>query len=82
VMKGFGRIAAMAMGLVLLLMLAAPAAVMAQQPEGRPGRKRGEAVKPTSYYPIWAPLTWAATTVECCSSSGSGYQRWAFCSGW
>ena len=34
-MKGFGRIAAMAMGLVLLLMLAAPAAVMAQQPEGR-----------------------------------------------
>jgi len=46
VMKGFGRIAAMAMGLVLLLMLAAPAAVMAQQPEGRPGgeaRRGGEA---------------------------------------
>src|SRR6187397_2326643 len=45
-MKGFGRIAAMAMGLVLLLMLAAPAAVMAQQPEGRPGgeaRRGGEA---------------------------------------
>ncbi len=45
-MKGFGRIAAMAMGLVLLLMLAAPAAVMAQQPEGQPGgeaRRGGEA---------------------------------------
>ena len=37
-MKGFGRIAALlATGLVLLLMLAAPAAVMAQQPEGAPG---------------------------------------------
>jgi len=46
-MKGFGRIAALlATGLVLLLMLAAPAAVMAQQPEGQPGgeaRRGGEA---------------------------------------
>src|SRR6187401_628464 len=46
-MKGFGRIAALlATGLVLLLMLAAPAAVMAQQPEGPPGaeaRRGGEA---------------------------------------
>src|SRR6187401_945689 len=46
-MKGFGRIAALlATGLVLLLMLAAPAAVMAQQPEGAPGaeaRRGGEA---------------------------------------
>src|SRR6187455_1045090 len=45
-MKGFGRIAAVATGVVLLLMLAAPAAVMAQQPEGRPGgeaRRGGEA---------------------------------------
>ena len=37
-MKGFGRIAALlATGLVLLLMLAAPAVVMAEQPEGQPG---------------------------------------------
>jgi K(+)-stimulated pyrophosphate-energized sodium pump len=46
VMKGFGRIAAMAIGLVLLSMLAAPAAVMAQQPEGQPegeARRGGEA---------------------------------------
>jgi len=47
VMKGFGRIAALlATGLVLMLMLAAPAAVMAQQPEGQPGgeaRRGGEA---------------------------------------
>src|SRR6187402_3553971 len=46
-MKGFGRIAALlATGLVLLLMLAAPAVVMAQQPEGQPGgeaRRGGEA---------------------------------------
>ena len=45
-MKGFGRIAAVATGVVLLLMLAAPAAVMAQQPEGQPGgeaRRGGEA---------------------------------------
>ncbi len=46
-MKGFGRIAALlATGLALLLMLAAPAAVMAQQPEGQPGgeaRRGGEA---------------------------------------
>jgi len=46
-MKGFGRIAALvATGLVLMLMLAAPAAVMAQQPEGQPGgeaRRGGEA---------------------------------------
>jgi K(+)-stimulated pyrophosphate-energized sodium pump len=44
-MKGFGRIAALATGLVLLLILAAPAAV-AQQPEGQPGgeaRRGGEA---------------------------------------
>ena len=46
-MKGFGRIAALlATGLVLMVMLAAPAAVMAQQPEGQPGgeaRRGGEA---------------------------------------
>src|SRR5262245_23721784 len=44
-MKGFGRIAALATGMVLLLMLAAPAAVLAQ-PEGQPGgeaRRGGEA---------------------------------------
>jgi K(+)-stimulated pyrophosphate-energized sodium pump len=46
-MKGFGRIAAAAMGLLLLLlMLAAPAAVMAQPAAGQPGgeaRRGGEA---------------------------------------
>ena len=47
VMKGFGRMATLlATGLVLFLMLAAPAAVMAQQPEGEQAgepRRGGEA---------------------------------------